>query len=203
MKIPFDIKYRPEIESGKYSVQTTDGRNVRIICWDKASNDRFDIIALVPTLEGDTETCQIYDTRGVLIANPRGEKFKLVILTDEPELSAFEKRYAELCNIPLFETEAIRKDAAVLLDLARKELEPEVLKRLDEAYKNQDEVVYENGKRDGKAEILKNLPVWKHKPICGGCWSGELSADFNKRTFRYGHYVINADKLFNKLPKES
>ena len=34
-KIPFDIKYRPQIESGEYKVETRDGKPVRIICWDK------------------------------------------------------------------------------------------------------------------------------------------------------------------------
>lgn len=33
-RIPFDIKYRPEIESGKYKVETEDGRAVRIVCFD-------------------------------------------------------------------------------------------------------------------------------------------------------------------------
>ena len=34
-KISFDIKYRPQIESGEYKVETRDGKPVRIICWDK------------------------------------------------------------------------------------------------------------------------------------------------------------------------
>ncbi len=32
--LPFNIKFRDEIESGKCKVQTNDGRSVRIICWD-------------------------------------------------------------------------------------------------------------------------------------------------------------------------
>lgn len=34
MKVQFDIKYRPQIESGEAEVVTRDGRAVRIICWD-------------------------------------------------------------------------------------------------------------------------------------------------------------------------
>lgn len=34
MKVQFDIKYRPQIESGEAGVVTRDGRAVRIICWD-------------------------------------------------------------------------------------------------------------------------------------------------------------------------
>ena len=33
-RIPFDIKYRPDIEGGKYLVVTRDGSPVRIVCWD-------------------------------------------------------------------------------------------------------------------------------------------------------------------------
>ena len=178
MKIPFDIKYRSKIESGKYSVQTTDGRNVRIICWDKqVYGGRHEIVALVPTPEGGTETGQMYNPDGTLIASTWNEKFKLVILTDEPELSEFEKAVGELLNDnsdALYSDKAIKEYAKGLLDLARKELEPEVLERLEEAYKNQDEVVYENGKRDGEKEgyekamkEFKELPAltWPPQPI--------------------------------------
>ena len=44
-KIPFDIKYRPEIEAGKYLVRTKGNEPVRIICWDRKSY--FPILALI------------------------------------------------------------------------------------------------------------------------------------------------------------
>jgi NTP pyrophosphatase (non-canonical NTP hydrolase) len=37
MKVPFDIKFRPQIESGEVKVVTRDDRPVRIICWDGPS----------------------------------------------------------------------------------------------------------------------------------------------------------------------
>lgn len=40
MKVKFDIKYRPQIESGEYKVETRDGRTVRIICWDGPCEER-------------------------------------------------------------------------------------------------------------------------------------------------------------------
>ena len=49
-RIPFDIKYRPEIEAGKYLVQTRDGKSVRIICWDAESH--HPIVYLVRGLGG-------------------------------------------------------------------------------------------------------------------------------------------------------
>lgn len=30
-KIPFDVKYRPQIESGEYRIETKDGRLVEIV----------------------------------------------------------------------------------------------------------------------------------------------------------------------------
>jgi len=39
MKVPFDIKFRPQIESGEAEVETRNGRAVRIICWDAPSDD--------------------------------------------------------------------------------------------------------------------------------------------------------------------
>ena len=33
-RIPFDIKFRPDIEAGKYLVETRGECSVRIICWE-------------------------------------------------------------------------------------------------------------------------------------------------------------------------
>lgn len=46
MKVPFNIKYRPQIESGEAEVVTRNGRAVRIICWDAPSNN-FPIVGYV------------------------------------------------------------------------------------------------------------------------------------------------------------
>ena len=49
MKKEFNIKYRSEIESGLYKVETRDGRPARIVCWDKGGDDLYPVIALVET----------------------------------------------------------------------------------------------------------------------------------------------------------
>ena len=162
-KIPFDIKFRPQIESGEYKVETTDGKPVRIVCWN-----RYGCIPIVG-LVGKFEMPYVYTTNGK-DASDRGNSVNdLLIITSEPEpeLSGFKKRLFEIRHIAKRdmysdeEWQTLRGEAAELLELARKELEPEVLERLEAAYKNQDEVVYENGKRDGKAEALKDLPRWR------------------------------------------
>lgn len=61
-KIPFDIKFRPEIESGKFKVQTRLGKPVRIICWNFRQAN-LPIIALV-SLAKDAENCFSYTSKG-------------------------------------------------------------------------------------------------------------------------------------------
>lgn len=132
MKIPFDIKYRSQIESGEYKVVTGDDRPVRIISWDKkVYGGRFEIVALVSTSQGDTESVQLYCPNGTLIASNWSEKFKLFILTPEPELTEFEQALADTigCAIsqsvvePNYETYKFVKDwSERLLDAAKKEL---------------------------------------------------------------------------------
>lgn len=69
MKKEFDIKYRSEIESGKYRVETITGLPVRIICWNAKSGNRDDdIIALVGSDSG-AEKIQRYYSNGQLISD--------------------------------------------------------------------------------------------------------------------------------------
>ena len=87
MKIPFDIKYRPQIESGEYKVETRDGMPVRIVCWDKKADDEDCIVALV-TVNGDKERTVHFNCSGRY--TPIGHQ-EFIIITPEPELSEDEK----------------------------------------------------------------------------------------------------------------
>jgi len=139
-KIPFDIKFRPEIESGKYSVQTRDGRKARIICWDRKDNTR-QIVVLVENYK-EQEIMHLFNLEGRILEHYTSDS-DLVILTDEPELSEFE----ELLRQAVVETlsgetpdgsggtiswavalsdDDVKKLAPRLLDLARKELHDEL-----------------------------------------------------------------------------
>lgn len=62
-RIPFDIKYRPEIEAGKYLVETREGEPVRIICWDRRGVEP--IVALIG--DGRLEEVDTFYTNGVYI----------------------------------------------------------------------------------------------------------------------------------------
>jgi hypothetical protein len=62
-RIPFDIKRRPEIEAGKYLVETRDGCPVRIVCWDRKGVEP--IVALLG--DGRDEEVGTFHTNGVYI----------------------------------------------------------------------------------------------------------------------------------------
>lgn len=212
MRKQFDIKYRPQIESGEYKVETRDGNSVRIICWDK---DGVNPLVALITMYSDydqsiTEFVFTYNINGHYMARFES-KHDLFIVTPEKELTEFEEALESFYNHHLqvcsYDNQGTVEDslhhwADKLLALARKELEPEVLKRLEEAYKNQDEVVYENGKRDGKAEALKDLPRWNPALVC---FAGDRLPRINwllKRLvakFEEGIFYLDINDLY-KLP---
>lgn len=193
-KIPFDVKFRPQIESGEYKVETNDYHSVRIICWNKNTGGLDRIVALVAGDSGQEKTLH-YTEEGWCVSSGGNKNKNLFLITPEPELSEFENKLRVICEDAVRESQLFpertsedfaKKHSAELLALARKELEPEVLERLDAAYKNQDEVVYENGKRDGKAEALKNLPRWRK---CGK----ETLRTYGDEHFEYRHsgaYIV-------------
>lgn len=165
-KIPFDIKFKPQIESGEYKVETKDGREVRIISWDKSGFECTEIVALVKCATG-TDNCNIYTIDGLLRSNCYQDNMKLVVITPEPELSEWQtfisgclQKYGLLdCGA----ADRIAKESSVeLLDLARKELVEEQYTsdpRKTDLYKL------------GKVEALKDLPRWR-KWGNGACCNG-------------------------------
>lgn len=165
MKIPFDIKFRPQIESGEYKVVTGDDRPVRIISWDKKLyGGKTEIVALVPTSQGDTEAVQLYCPDGTLIASNRNEKFKLCIVTPEPELTEFEKSVADVIGFaisqgvvePNYETYKFVKDwSEILLAAAKKELCKGCAANLEG---------YIKGRQDALKEMGENT-VYQHEGL--------------------------------------
>lgn len=68
MTIPFDIKYRPQIESGEYKVFNSSGMPVRIVAWDFKSQFKEPIYALITTSDGYEYGCS-YTEDGRYIGN--------------------------------------------------------------------------------------------------------------------------------------
>jgi hypothetical protein len=117
-KIPFDIRYKAEIESGKYKVQTRDGRDARIICWDKKG--KFPVVAIVKYYCGEEE-CFPFTNTGNYSSCTESD-YDLFILTDEPELTPFEQAIEEIyesCGVKKLRSKDKAKE---LLDIAKKEI---------------------------------------------------------------------------------
>lgn len=88
--IPFDIE---KAKSGKYKIQTKDGKPIRIICWDKKTKYDANLVGLVDF--GDFETPILIDKNYnniVLVdestPNIRQRIFDIIIETcsDQPDL---------------------------------------------------------------------------------------------------------------------
>lgn len=153
-KIKFDIKYRPEIESGKYKVvERSTNRECTFLSKDDLVIVYFNGIAYVFDYEKSIFRCQM----------GYGE---FDILTDELELTEFEEAYLRSKHhvgpddiLPEFlSINNVRENAQKLLDVARNQLQPEIDAEIDKAYKNSDAVQYRRGKEDA----LKDMPHWKH-----------------------------------------
>ena len=188
-KIPFNVKFRPQIESGEYKVETRDGRSARIICWDK-KNVNYPIAALVT--KDDHEYFYDYTRKGELHVSEEGI-YDLFIVTPEPEMSEFEKRLQEV----LFEhattnssaEEKAHQYSSELLSLAKQQLlqsgelmtqehheklmETQYEETLDGVKKNWHDYFTPQAVTDiynaGRNDVLKNLPRWRiwRNGVCG------------------------------------
>ena len=176
MKIPFDIKYRPQIESGEYKVETRDGRRVKIIYWDL--NCTSPIVAVMDVhIDLPGEIVDIFSVSGMAFDDSESPS-DLFIVTPEPELTEFEADVLVILLELVEEVDAndVKRISKELLELAKKELDYEKRKALSCSYK----IGFRDGKAKGYEEAMKEfkeLPtVWPPKiytPSCpyntGGC----------------------------------
>lgn len=184
MKIPFDIKYKPQIESGKYKVETRDGRPVRIICWDANSYTPVVFLATEHDDLDDKDKEYQYSCNNFGMSFSGNSPGDLFIITPEPELSEFEKRIRFTIDEVVDgrynadNIEDVKGLAKGLLALAREQIikdgyviekksfhdavekvAPEVMKEVSD--KVDMEEALRLGYEKGKAEALKDLPRWK------------------------------------------
>ena len=161
-KIPFDKKYWPEIESGRYKVVTEHGEPVEIVKWD--CKGKYPILAVIN--DGDTDDSCFFGPDGTSPSS----KEKLFILTDEPELTEFEKGVEETllawCSPrenSWIERDYLREKSAKLLYIAREQIMQEYVKAgvkfvneiyLDQIKKEEYQKGYSKGQED--AEKLYN-----------------------------------------------
>lgn len=212
-KIPFDIKYRPQIESGEYKVETRSGLPARIVCWDRKTKD-MEILALVYNehIEEDNEDIAEVALNGKMFPRGKNHDYDLFIVTPEEELTEFEIRLLDwLSNdtsgeIPIERMkEVARNRAAELRSLVREEFENEAPSIIEAQS-------FREGFKVGKAEALRDLPRWKTwgNGACGS--SSGLPIAIVKASVSGGYllvpslgiggeqYIMLSD--LEKLPKE-
>lgn len=117
-KIPFSIKYRPQIENGEYKVETREGKPSRILCWDRRGERS--LVVLVQQPLGYDDVLYYYES-GLADGIGRELDEDLFIVTPEEELTEFEKAVDaiyESCNVKELR---VKDKAAELLSLARKQ----------------------------------------------------------------------------------
>lgn len=188
-KIPFDIKFKPQIESGEYKVETRSGRTARVVCWDRVGTH---LVVLVGKDE-DVLTYNPDGTTGQQMPLPSD----LFIITPEEELTEFENgmlRYLQQASNKKDDSEIVestKKYAAELLELAREELiaNDTVLKEYAEVSREQ-----------GKAEALKDLPRWIPNKFDKHNFETCKAYLDTPRYLCYQDKMIDVSELVEKLP---
>lgn len=143
MKIPFDIKYKSQIESGEYKVINRIGEKVRIVYWDGPDED-YPIVAF----DGEARTPYTWGKDGRFMTWRESDR-DLFILTPEPDLTEFEKgiKRGFLCagleDVP---TGIIKDTAKELLELAKEELCKGCTRGIGEYWRGRKEAMEEASK---------------------------------------------------------
>lgn len=84
MKIPFDIKYRPQIESGEYKLETELGNPAFVMDWDWNNNGEKCLAIKVPGQGKDSAFLYTYEGKRASTFPPE-EGSDLFLITPEPE----------------------------------------------------------------------------------------------------------------------
>ena len=201
-KIPFNMKYRPQIESGEYLLIDTLDRPIRIVEWPEQRKDGK--IVYEATTAGGWLVKGLVGTDGKIANEDTGTVVhELIIVTpDIVGLTDFEKAVQEASFLEIHpsDEDAIKEQAKHLLALARKELEKEYDGK---AMLHVADKSYEKGKKDA----LNEMPHWRtartmeavgpavvltrcDNNLCSAVLSGVV---------RYGDVYITLQEL-NKLP---
>ena len=123
MKIPFDIKYRPQIESGEYTVVTRGGHPARIVCWDAKYAQK--IVAVSDN--GDYEAAHMYDVKGMMRVDGKSCDADLLIENEPPltedNMNDFQRYVYGIIDTAIEEERGLRNVCDELLKLACKQID--------------------------------------------------------------------------------
>lgn len=178
MKIPFSIKYRPQIESGEYKVETRGGRQAKIVSFDITDSNGLPVAAQFRLCAG-SPVIYLFNESGEYKGEGESD-YDLFLITPGPELSDFEVALEQMMyvweDLGIEARKVVAKHIEGLRRLAREELlaNDTVLKEYAEASREQ-----------GKAEALKDLPRWIDDGLPTGSGAIDISGlcgfDFIRR----------------------
>ena len=144
-------------------VETREGKPARIICTDAYSKDNYPIVALVN--DGEREFANSYNPAGRCCIHNYDDDLDLFIVTDEPELTEFEKALDDVIRSYRCDSEKdenglildyqdwIKKKATKLLTLAYGQFFRESYIAFTNAQEAADEVQY----REGQYDVFKSV----------------------------------------------
>jgi len=198
MRKKFDIKYRPQIESGEYKVETEDGNPVVVMDWDWNHYGKHSIAVKVTCEEKNLG--YLYSDNGdpVTLFAP-----DLFIVTPEPELTEFEKAFDNLAELYYSDKNpddvaCCKEYAAELLEIGRKEIikQGNIVIPVDDFNKRLC-VAMEHARK----EALKDFPRWKKCNPNTIIYSTKCNLIINGigRYIILDGYMIDVDRL-KKLP---
>lgn len=125
-KIPFNIKYRPQIESGEYKVVTREDRPVEIKIWDLKGD--FPVVGVFFDEKNNRDTAVQVTAEGRCSIKPNDDYCDdFFIITSKSDLTEFESAVQEIFykgredNIDL-----LKITSSTLLKVARKQLTAEL-----------------------------------------------------------------------------
>ena len=182
-KIPFDIKYRPEIEAGEYRVETREGEPVEIVLWDWCGGSPYPILGRVGN-NGDPFIWTSFG-RFDLEDSPKDEKYDLFLVPTASELSEFENRLCEILEFAWKRKDITKTNGEIIEDAKR--LGPELLAL---ARKENEKDLPRWKKANGKERFDENVVIL----TTDNCL---LCDDITNE----GEYYIEFSAL-EKLPKE-
>ena len=200
-KIPFNMKYRPQIESGEYLLIDTLDRPIRIVEWPEQRKDGK--IVYEATTTGGWLVKGLVGTDGKIANEDTGTVVReLIIVTpDIVGLTDFEKAVREALSLEVHasEEDTIKEQAKHLLALAYAEFTKEMPMP-------EDTVLFQKGVAEGRRLERDDMPHWmKASPKNAEETTALVPlVDGDDRDFllvHKGHTVYLSD-LYDNLPKE-
>ena len=206
------------LENPSRKVVTRDGREVEIVKYD-IKGTHFPVLYVISNEDGSQEPCccsksgmcqfdNNQSTTDIFFADEELTEFEKELQTIISEASHWTSDDGSISTYCQFGDKEIKKISVQILDLARKELQPEFDKEMDKMLAETDKVVYQKGREDA----LKDLPKWKKMPS-GTQGNGNFNPIYLVRVSN-GHYFttpclswdedsmyLELDELEN-LPKE-